>query len=111
MEPGTTKFQCFLRPHGALILFLADLFHPIDDFAIQLFLDGDVHHRRCWRGAVPVFLAGREPDDITGTNLFDGPGPSLRSSAARRDDQRLPEGMGMPRGAGARLKGYAGTLD
>src|SRR5438105_13942310 len=103
MEPGTTKFQCFLRPHGALILFLADLFHPIDDFAIQLFLDRDVHHRRCWRGAVPVFLAGREPVDITGTNLFDGPAPSLRAAAASGADDSLPEGTRMPLAAGAML--------
>ena len=46
------------------VLRVADLLHPIDDLVVELFLDGDVGHGRGWRGAVPVLLAGREPDDV-----------------------------------------------
>jgi hypothetical protein len=50
---------------SGLILFVADLFHPVDSLAVQLFLNGDVGHRRGCRGSMPVFLTGRNPDDVT----------------------------------------------
>jgi len=30
-----------------LVLFVADVFHPIDNFSIERFLDCNVCHRRC----------------------------------------------------------------
>src|SRR5437870_11088355 len=38
----------------SLILFVADLFHPIDGLAVKMFQDGDVRHRCAGRGAVPM---------------------------------------------------------
>jgi len=32
----------------ALVLFVADLFHPVDNLSVELFLNGDVSHGRCW---------------------------------------------------------------
>src|SRR5271170_266197 len=53
------------------VLFFAHLLQPVDNFSVELFLDGDVSHGGGWRCPVPVFLAGCEPDDIAGTDLLD----------------------------------------
>jgi hypothetical protein len=45
--------------------FVADLFHPVDGFAVEGFLDRDMSHRRGRRRAVPVPFARRKPDDVT----------------------------------------------
>ena len=45
-------------PDSLAVLFVRDLLHPIDHFAVLPFLNGDVGHGRGWRGAVPVPLAG-----------------------------------------------------
>jgi hypothetical protein len=67
---------------SALILFAADLLHPVDCFAVKLFLNGDMAHRRSWTGAVPVLLAGRNPDHIARPNFLDRPTPALYPAAA-----------------------------
>jgi len=41
-----------------LILVVADFFHPVDDVAVELFLNGDMRHARGRRGSMPVLLAG-----------------------------------------------------
>ena len=41
-----------------LILFVGDVFQPVDGFAVELFLDGDVGHGGGGGGAVPVLFAG-----------------------------------------------------
>jgi hypothetical protein len=51
-------------------LFVADLFHPVNRFAVELFLNGDVRHGRGWRGAVPMLLARREPDYVSRSDFF-----------------------------------------
>src|ERR1051325_5533838 len=61
-------------------------------------------HGGCWRGAVPMFFAGREPNNVARTNFFDGATFALRPADARSDDDGLTERMGVPRGAGARLE-------
>jgi hypothetical protein len=61
------QLVCF----GGLVLFVADLFHPVNRFAVELFLNGDVRHRRRRRGAMPMLLARRELDHVTGPNFFD----------------------------------------
>jgi hypothetical protein len=43
-----------------LVLFVADLFHPLDDLAIERFLDGDMCHGRRRRSAMPMFLVRRK---------------------------------------------------
>ena len=47
-----------------LILFVADLFHPLYDFYIERFLNGDVRHRGRRRSAAPMLFRRRKPDDI-----------------------------------------------
>ena len=87
------------------ILLVGDLFHPINHFAIELFLNGDECHGRGWRGAMPVLLTGQEADYVARPNLLDGPSPALRTAAAGCHDQVLPQWMSVPCGASARLEG------
>lgn len=54
------------------VLLVADLLHPIHGLAVELFLDGDMSHRSRRGRAVPVLLAGREPDDVARANLLNG---------------------------------------
>ena len=53
---------------------------------------------------MPVFLTGRDPDDISGSNLFDGTTPSLNAADACRDDQDLASGMRVPCRTGTGLE-------
>src|SRR5208283_6137476 len=82
-----------------------DGFHPVDDLAVELLLDGDVGHGGGGRGAVPVLLAGREPDYVAGADLLDRTAPALGASAAGGDDEGLAERVGVPGGACAGLEG------
>jgi hypothetical protein len=34
-------------------LFVADLFHPVDDFSFEAFLNGNMRHRRGRRSPMP----------------------------------------------------------
>ena len=43
-----------------MVLFIADLFHPVHGLSVELFLNGDVRHRRRGRRAGPL-AEGREP--------------------------------------------------
>ena len=49
-------------------------------------------------------LAGWDPDDVSRSNLHDGPTPYLNPAGARRDDQDLTSGMRVPRRAGTGLE-------
>src|SRR5436190_1389991 len=71
------SFWFFVAGRSGSILFFADVFHPIDDFSIELFLNGEMSHSRGRCGTVPMFLTGREPDHVTGTDLLDGAAPAL----------------------------------
>src|SRR5262245_3377459 len=95
----------------SVVLFVGDVLQPVDRFAVEFFVDGDVRHGGRRRRSVPVFLAGRDPDDIAGHDLFDRSAPALRPPAAGGYDQRLTERMRMPRRAGARLEGDARAGD
>ena len=46
------------------ILFVVNLFHPVDHLAVQRFGDGDVGHGCAGGGAVPMLHARRNPHDI-----------------------------------------------
>jgi len=94
-----------------LILFVADLFHPVDNLTVELFLNGDVRHGRGRRGSMPVLLTRRKPDHITRTDFLDRPAPTLRPAATGGYDQGLTERMRMPRRPRARLESYAGALN
>src|SRR5579859_5597977 len=94
----SVSFSCLCVPDRnalpaqlTLVLFVADLFHPIDGLAIEPFLNGDVHHRGGWRGAMPMFLSRREPDHIARTNLLDRPTPALGPATASRHNQGLTQ--------------------
>ena len=56
------------------------------------------------RGAVPMFLAGREEHDVAGANFLDRAALALRPAAAQRDDEDLAERVRMPGGARAGLE-------
>src|SRR5205085_10986578 len=99
------------RASSLAVLLVADLLHPVYRLAVQLLLDGDVRHRRGRRRPVPVLLARRKPDHVTGPDFLDWPAPALRPTAAGRHDQGLAERVRVPRGSGTRLKGDAGTSD
>src|SRR5262245_15156068 len=94
---------------SGLVLFVADLFHPVNHFAVELFLDGDVCHGRGWRGAVPVLLTWREPDHVTRPDLLDRAAPALRAPAAGGHDEGLAQRVGVPGRPGAGLERDAGT--
>ena len=76
----TSEFR--LRDHfkglrSPAVLVVADLFHPIDRLAVELFLNGNVRHGRGWRGAMPMLLARREPDHVTRPDFLDRAAPAL----------------------------------
>ena len=91
------------------VLFVADLFHPVDGFAVELLLNGDVRHRRRGRRPMPMLFARRKPDHVARPNFLDRPTPSLRPAAAGRHDQGLTERVRMPCRPGSRLEGDAGA--
>src|SRR5207244_8125181 len=88
----------------SLILFVADLFHPIDNFSFERFLNGNMRHRRSRSSAVPMFFVRRKPDHIARPDFLDRSAFALRPPEARRYDQRLTYRMRMPGGASTRFE-------
>src|SRR4051794_12572697 len=86
---------------SAAVLLVGHLFHPVDRLTVLHLSDGDVRHRAIGRGAVPVFLAGLEPDDVAGADLLDRSTFSLYAAEAGGDEQRLTQRVRVPRGARA----------
>ena len=39
-----------------LVLLITDLFHPVDDLAVELFLNGDMGHSRGCSGTMPMLF-------------------------------------------------------
>src|SRR5437763_1919773 len=78
------------------VLLVAHVLQPVDDLAVEGFLDGDVRHRRRRSCPVPVPHARREPDHVAGTDLLDRAALLLHPAQAGRDDERLTQGVGMP---------------
>src|SRR5271166_237996 len=91
------------------ILFVAHVFQPIDDLTVELFLDGDMRHGRGRRGTVPMLLARREPDHVTGMDFLDRAALPLDPAATGDDDEGLPQRVGVPRRPGRGLERDAGT--
>ena len=92
-------------------MFVADLFHPVDNFTVEFFLNGDVRHGRSWSGPVPVLLTRRKRDYITRPDFFYRPAPMLRPATPCRDDEGLTERMLMPCSPRARLESDGSTLN
>ena len=88
------------------VLLVADLFHPIDSLAAELFLDGDVAHCCGCSCAVPMLFTGRKPHDIAGANFFDRTALAPHPAPTGRDNQRLTEGVRVPGRASAGLEGH-----
>ena len=86
------------------------MLHPVNDLAVLFFLNGDVGHGGGGRSAVPVLLAGREPDYVAGANFLNRALPALGPAATGRDNESLAEGMRVPGRARSRLESYAGAL-
>src|SRR5579871_837926 len=105
------KFVTFERRLPLSVFLIRHFFHPIDDLAVESFLNRDVGHGCRGGGAVPVFLARSKPDHIAGANLFDRAAGALSPAATGGDDQSLAERMGMPCRASTRFEGYAGAGD
>src|SRR5947199_8791634 len=74
-------FCSFFAGLSRPILVVAHLFHPVDDLAVERFLNGDVRHCCRRRGAMPMFLVRREPDHIAGADLIDRSALALHSTA------------------------------
>src|SRR4051812_48079378 len=87
------------------VLLVSNLFHPVNGFAVERLLDGNMRQSGSRRCAVPVLLTRLEPDHVSRMNLLDRATVALHPAAACRDDQDLAERMGVPRRARARLKG------
>src|SRR5437667_6431393 len=75
------------------VLLVADLFHPVDDLAIERFLNGDVCHCCGWRSAMPMFLVRRKRDHIPWTDFFDRATLALSTTAPGCPGQGLPQRM------------------
>src|SRR5215210_3720330 len=94
-----------------MILFVADLFHPLNCLSVELFLDGNVCHGRRCRGAVPMLLSRREPDHITRPNFLNMSAVTLNPATTSRDNESLTKWMRVPCSACAGLERNAGTLN
>src|SRR5204863_7203533 len=86
------------------VLLVANLFHPVHDFAVECFLNRDVCHGRCRRSTMPMLQSGRKPDDIAGTNLFDWTVLALRPTNTGGDNECLTKRVRVPRSASTRLE-------
>jgi hypothetical protein len=76
-----------------LILLVADVLHPSHMFAVEGFLGGDMDHTGARRGAVPMLLVRRDPDDVAGLDLAHFAAPALHAPCPGNDEQRLAERM------------------
>ena len=85
------------------------MFQPLHRFAVEGFLNGNVTHRRGRRGPVPVFFTGRKPDHVAGVDFLNRTVPALHPTTTGGDNQGLPQRVGVPRCASARLESDAGT--
>src|SRR4030088_1259178 len=71
------------------VLLVADLFHPVDDLAVEMFLNGSMGHGRGWRGTMPVLHIGRNPHRVARPDFVDRAAPLLHQAHTRGDDQHL----------------------
>src|SRR3954451_11072487 len=89
-----------LRAGGVLLV--AHVLAP-GDWAARIvdLLHREMGHEAIGRGAVPVVLAGLEVDAVARADDLDRPALPLAQPRPLGDEDRLPEGVGVPGGAGA----------
>jgi hypothetical protein len=87
-----------------LVLLIADLFQPLDNFTVELFLNGDMGHGRGGTGPMPMFLSRRDPDHVTRSNFLNGAAPALHPAAASRYNEGLAQRVRVPDRPGAGLE-------
>jgi len=90
-----------------VVLLVRHLLHPDHIFSIKRFLDRDVGHRRGGARAVPVFMAGRAPDDVARADFDNRFTLALRPAAPCSDNEGLAQRVCMPRTSRTRFKGNA----
>src|SRR5262249_18307852 len=81
---------------SASVLRVANVLHPVDDLAVERFLNCDMRHGRRRRCAMPMLFARRKPDYVSRSDFLDRTAPVLRPTDAGGDDQSLAERMRMP---------------
>ena len=91
------------------ILVVTNLFHPVNRFAIEVFLDGHMRHGCGRRSAVPMFLTWRDRDHISWSNFLTRSAPTLHPTAARRHNQGLAQRVTVPGCPRARLERDTGA--
>ena len=69
------------------VLVVSDVFHPVDDLAVDDRLDRNVGHGLALSGTVPVLDARWCPDHIAGPDVLFLATPFLHPAASRDDDQ------------------------
>src|SRR2546429_7430277 len=92
-----------------LVLFVADLLHPVDDLSVEVFLDRDVGHGGGRRRAMPVLLAPRAPDELARLNHLLRDTPTPHAPASRPDEPGLTPRDGGPYWSGVRLEPGGGA--
>src|SRR5262249_21877550 len=95
----------------AVVLLVGDVLEPFNVLAVEVFLQGDMHHVGIRAGAVPVLLAGRDPHGIARPNFPDRRAPELHPADAGNDVQGLAERVGVPGGPRARLEPHPCAAD
>src|SRR5215208_2335174 len=93
------------------ILLVGDVLHPRHRRAVQRFLNRDVGHRGGRRGAVPMLVLGRAPENVAGREFLDRTALDLGPADAFSDDQGLPKRMRVPSRACPRLEVHDRTAD
>src|SRR6266704_2278450 len=92
----TTTFPAMLLLIRAFVLLVRDLLHPVDDLAVERFLNGDMGHAGGRHRAVPMLFTRRARDHVTRSNHSDRSAPALHQSTPRRNDQGLTQRMRVP---------------
>ena len=104
---GPCRDECGLISPAVLVV--TDLFHPLDELSVELFLDCAVCHGGGWLSTMPMLFARREPDHVSGMDLFNGTALAPRPTATGRNDQGLTQRMSMPCGASPGFERDTGT--
>lgn len=86
------------------VLLVANLFHPLDNLAVELFLKRNVRHFCRGSSTMPVLYAGRNPDDIAFVDLLNLSTLFLHPASTGGYSQGLAERMRVPRSPRTQFK-------